>query len=49
MRIFDERKGVIPMIKTPFTNLKFFDMSKSIKINPILPRSGEKNRYVIHY
>ena len=48
MRIFDKKNGTLPTSKIPLKNLKkFFDMSKSIKIDPILQRNGEKNSYVI--
>jgi hypothetical protein len=48
MRIFDKKNGTLRTSKIPLKNLKkFFDMSKSTEIAPILQRNGLKNSYVI--
>ena len=46
MCIFNKKNGTLPISCIPFKLKKFFDMSKSTKINPVLQRNGEKNSYI---
>ena len=46
MCIFNKKNGTLPICSIPLNLKKFFDMSKSIKINPVLQRNGEKNSYI---
>ena len=49
MCLFNKKNGTLQIKSIPFKLKKFFDMSKSTKINPILQRNGEKSSHAYNY